>query len=78
MQKIADEGIIATMKSLREFVKLTLSIISCHRQQLFWNMVSVFDCRVCRLQTAGMQCLSFFTYCLLVYKYRIWQFRLKP
>lgn len=27
MQKIADEGIIATMKSLREFVKLTLSIV---------------------------------------------------
>lgn len=54
------------------------SVINHHGTQLFWNMVSVFDCRVCRLQTVGMQCLSFFTYCLLVHKYRIWQFSLKP
>lgn len=55
-----------------------LAVISRHPIQLFWNMVSVFDCRVCSLQTVGMQCLSFLTYCLLLYKYRIWRFRLKP
>lgn len=54
------------------------SVINRHGTQLFWNTVSVFDCRVCRLQTVGIRCLSFFTYCLLVHKYRIWQFSLKP
>lgn len=59
-------------------VQRPLCIISCHQLQSFWNQVSAYDCRVCGSQTVGMGCLSFFTYCLLVYKYRIWPSSLHP